>query len=336
MGWPAEARARDSYLPMNGESGTLQTSGVVEILRPVPGPTKGGLKWRSVSGTGPLRNATCGGDPADAQLSAEMLHIQPHGTGRPLVVLPSFGLDHAAMGEIVEPVFDDVSVWRRLYIDLPGTGGSPSGDPRSDAVLDEVIDTIQAELGDQRFAIAGWSYGGYIGAGVTRRLAQQVCGLMMVCTGFKIRPEDRDLTGVLASISEPGWLTQVPTDLHDHFAHAVGCQTIEIGKRIAAALGCNGPTDEEYLSSLRADGFALSDEAAPTYCTAPVCFLTGQRDRVIGFASLLGALGSYDQGSLTAVSNAGHYLPLEQPSAFAAATQFWLAECEALLDADGA
>jgi pimeloyl-ACP methyl ester carboxylesterase len=39
---------------------------------------------------------------------------------------------------------------------------------------------------------------------------------------------------------------------------------------------------------------------------------------------------------LTAISNAGHYLPLEQPSAFAAATQFWLAECEALLDADGA
>lgn len=263
------------------------------------------------------------------------LHVQPHGRGRPLVILPSFSLDHAAMATTVEPVFANLHGWQRLYVDLPGTGGSPPGEPRSDTVLDAVVDTIRAELGDERFAIFGWSYGGYLAAGVTRRLHAQVSGLMMVCTGFKIRPMDRDLTGVLASSPQPGWLARVPPVLHGHFTHAVGSQTTEVGERISAALNLNGPTDEAYLASLRGDGFALSDEVAPTPCNAPVRFLTGQRDRVSGFSSLSGALGYYDQATYTCISYAGHYLPLEEPGVFAAVTQAWLAQCQTLLDGYG-
>ena len=100
------------------------------------------------------------------------LHVQAHGNGRPLVVLPSFSLDHAAMAKTLEPVFADMHGWRRLYVDLPGTGGSPAGEPRSDIVLDDVEATIRAELGDRCFAVVGWSYGGYLAAGVTRRLPE--------------------------------------------------------------------------------------------------------------------------------------------------------------------
>lgn len=85
------------------------------------------------------------------------LHLQSHGSGRDLVVLPSFSLDHAAMAATVEPAFADLGGWRRLYVDLPGTGGSPSGQPSSDAVLDEIVGTIRVEPGDERFAVAGWS-----------------------------------------------------------------------------------------------------------------------------------------------------------------------------------
>jgi len=171
---------------------------------------------------------------------------------------------------------------------------------------------------------------------VTRRLPNQLSGLMMVCTGFKIRPEDRDLTGVLTSAPQPGWLTRVPRHLHQHFAHAVGAQTAGVAERIVATLNLNGPTDDDYLASLRADGFALSDEAAPTPCDAPVCMLTGQRDRVVGSANLAGALGSFDHGTHTNISNAGHYLPLEQPAIFAAVTRSWLAQCRNHLDAHSA
>ncbi|MHB2022818.1 MAG: hypothetical protein ACYCO3_05760 [Mycobacteriales bacterium] len=74
------------------------------------------------------------------------LQLEPHGNGRPLAVAPSFSLDHAANAEAFEPVFADLSGWQRLYVDLPGTVGSPSGEPRSDAVLDAVVGTIRGEL----------------------------------------------------------------------------------------------------------------------------------------------------------------------------------------------
>lgn len=238
------------------------------------------------------------------------------------------------MAEAVEPVFLDVPGWRRLYFDLPGTGGSPAGEPLSDVVLDEVVGAIRAELDDQRFGIVGWSYGGYLAAGLTRRLVRQVSGLMMVCTGFKIRPEDRDLAGVLASASEPGWLVDAPHSLHEHLAHAVGCQTADVARRITAALSRNGPTDEAYLASLRSDGFALSDEDEPTLCEAPVCLLAGRRDRVVGYVNLFNALGSYDHATYAVIGDAGHYLPLEQPVVFATAIQSWLGQCQTLLDAD--
>lgn len=48
---------------------------------------------------------------------------------------------------------------------------------------------------------------------------------MMICAGFKIRPDDRDLTGVLSSTPEPDWLAEVPVGLHEHFRQAVGHQT---------------------------------------------------------------------------------------------------------------
>lgn len=70
------------------------------------------------------------------------LHVQPLGKGRPLVVLPSFSLDHAAMVTTIQPIFADLHGWPRLDVDLPGTGGSPPGEPRSDAVLDAVVGTI--------------------------------------------------------------------------------------------------------------------------------------------------------------------------------------------------
>ena len=261
------------------------------------------------------------------------LHLQAHGDGGDsLVVLPSFGFDHTSMAAAIEPAFAEVSGWRRLYVDLPGTGDSPAHcPPRSEAVLDAVVATVQTELRYRPFAVLGWSYGGYLAAGVTRRLPDLVGGLMLVCTGFKIRPQDRDLSGVLASNPQLGWLDHVPSHLRGHFTHAVGLQTGEVANRIVAALDVNEPSDDVYLASLRADGFALSDEDAATVCNAPVCFVAGKRDRVVGYASLFDALGNYDYASYTCISSAGHYLPLEQPAVFAAITRDWLEQCKAFL-----
>ncbi len=85
------------------------------------------------------------------------LHVVRYGDGCPVVVLPSFSLDHQAIAA-VEPVFAGTTDWVRLYVDLPGTGGSPAGQPQSDAVLDDVVQAAQDELdelGERRLLVAG-------------------------------------------------------------------------------------------------------------------------------------------------------------------------------------
>jgi pimeloyl-ACP methyl ester carboxylesterase len=258
------------------------------------------------------------------------LHVHGRGEGKPIVVLPSFSLDHSAMTEVFEPAVSSAAGWQRLYVDLPGTGASPAGEPRSDAVLAEVAAAIDTSLGTRPFLAAGWSYGGYLAVGLARRMPERVAGLLLVCTGLRIRPSDRNLAGVLGSVPEPGWLAGVPRNLHQHFARSIGYQTAAVAQRVATVLAVNGQTDEAYLAALRTDGFALSDEGAITPCQGqgPVWALAGRRDRVAGFADLLEAVACYDRATYLLVGAAGHYLPLEEPGAFRAATLAWLAECE--------
>jgi pimeloyl-ACP methyl ester carboxylesterase len=187
------------------------------------------------------------------------LAMQAYGEGRPLVLLPWFGLDHAVMAAACEPALADTG-WRRVYLDLPGTGKSDPVEPRSDAVADAVAETIDALAGRSPVALVGCSYGGYLAAELARRDPARIAGLLLACSGVRILPGERNLSGVLPSVPEPGWLDDVPEQLRGHFDHAVGCQTRAVARRLTAGFRLNASTDERYLDALRATGHQLSGE----------------------------------------------------------------------------
>ena len=255
------------------------------------------------------------------------LHSYVEGTGRPVVVLPSLSLDSTAMRAAFDPAFLGVDGWARIYLDLPGSGGSPPGEPTSDAVIADVIATVGALLGNEPFLIAGWFYWGYLAAALARRLPERVAGLLMACSGFKIRPADRDLSGVLPSHPEPGWLADVPARLHEYFATAVGYQTAAAAGRVAAVLAANGPVDEAYFGVLRSAGFALSDEDVVTDYERPASFVCGRRDRVAGYRGVYDNLGRFPNAGYVLAAEAGHFLPVEEPDLFRSTVRSWLGRC---------
>lgn len=254
-----------------------------------------------------------------------VLAVTIHGEGRPIVLLPWFGLDSAVMAAAFEPVFSATTGWRRIYLDLPGTGKSSPVAANSDAVLDAVRDTVDSVVGATPYLLAGCSYGGYLAAGLARRTPAQVSALLLVCAGVKIRPEDRNLDQVLSSTPQRDWLDDVPTGLHDHFARAIGNQTRSVASSVAVAMALGGSGDDDYLTRLRSTGYQLSDERSPRRFDGEVTVLAGRQDRIAGFLDQFAALSLYPQGSFIALSAAGHYLPFEQPQRFKAIALDWLA-----------
>lgn len=255
------------------------------------------------------------------------LDVREYGQGTPFVVLPSMGLTHGPMTAVFEPVLRSVSTCRRMYVGLPGTDASPLTEPSSEAVLSALVETLDELIGDAPFLAAGWSYGGYLASALARRLGARVGGLFVVCAGPKIRPEDRDLTGTLPSVEEAGWLSGMPTGVHDYFRWAVGVQTREVIARINTVLAATGHRDQAFLERLRNEGFALDDEDTAFTYEGPATFLCGRRDRVAGYAATVDALPHYPDADLTLLAQAGHFLPIEAPERFAASLGSWVRRC---------
>ena len=252
-----------------------------------------------------------------------VLSVRSYGAGRPVVLLPWFGLDGTVTAKAFEPVFSETSGWQRIYVDLPGTGNSAPVAATSDAVLDSVADTVDELVGNVPHALAGCSYGGYLAAALARRGSARIAGLLLVCAGVKILPAERNLSGLVASTPQPGWLNGIPQQWHQHFAHAIGPQTPEVAGRVFDAVAGSNATDE-YLDNLRATGYRLSDEDATRAYAGATTLVAGTQDRVAGYLDLVGTLSSYPNGDYHALSNAGHYLPFEQPLRFRAVVRAWL------------
>lgn len=257
------------------------------------------------------------------------------GEGVPILILPSFGVDHHAMMAGFEPALRADTRFARHYVDLPGTVSAPPIAPTSDAVLDAVARTAVTVAGRGQLLVLGWSYGGYLAFGLARRMPQRIAGLCVVCAGRRIQPADRDRAGVRESTAAPGWLDAVPTRLHAHFADAVGVQTSAVATTISTALSRTGEMDDDYLARLRAEGLALSDEATPTPLDAPSLLLAGRRDRIAGFADLLAAAADGTHTTVVVDAEAGHYLPFERPALLAAQLGDWLARAGAEIGARG-
>lgn len=249
-----------------------------------------------------------------------------------MLCMPGFSLARSAMIAALEPALAASSGLRRIYLDLPGTGQSPSGPANSDGVVDAVSDFVDREIGSARFLIAGWSYGGYLAAALARRRPEQIAGLLLICHGTKILLSDRDVAAAPTVTDDADWLVDVPSDLRAHISVALGNRTRDTAGRVATMLVTSGPGDDEYLERLRNTGYQLSDEDSTLAYLGPTSIIAGRQDYIAGYADQFRALASYPSASYAVLADAGHYLPFEQPEAFRGHTLDWLARCMTEVD----
>lgn len=246
-----------------------------------------------------------------------------HGRGPLVVVLPGLGLSARFTAAVTEPAIVDGNSVRRTYVSLPGTGSATNCEPSSDAILDVLTDWVETESGGEPFSLIGYSYGGYLAAALAQRLRTQVGRLLLVCSGVKLEPSERDLSGVQPPDTEPGWLGNCPEFLHEHLTIAVGRQYREVGDRLATALIEEPPADDAFLTELQAR-YQLTEEQPFTALDLPVTFVAGRRDQIAGYRDQLAACLDCPRGDYMLIGSAGHYLPAEVPAQFRDLVTSWL------------
>ena len=256
------------------------------------------------------------------------LAVRTCGSGRPVVLLHAFPLDHE-MWQRVLPLADHL---RLIVPDLRGFGRSFGGDPAASSLRniaqlsDDVAGLLSALHVTEPAVIVGVSMGGYIAQHLAVRHPHVVHSLVLVDTKFAAdTPEARanraDLAAkvgrlgqqVLAEAMVPNLLAQSEAAR----AQPMRAETEALLKTMISRQSV--PTIQAALAALGERPDMTAEMAA---CELPVLLICGAEDAITPPAVMEAMENVLPRGRLLVVPDAGHLVPLEAPEIF----------CGALLD----
>ena len=255
------------------------------------------------------------------------LHHRVIGQGRPVVVLHGVTLDHRHMVELLEPAFERLDGWQRIYVDLPGHGQSPPQDNihSQDGILAAVESFIAEKLGESRFALVGLSRGSYIARGIMYRHAERVTGAALIVPGgnpgsvHPLPPHE-----VLEpDVSIRPRLSQDELWAFDNF---LVVQRRDIVKKrrnvLKPAMQCHDPAQEARVRA--AFAFSFADEEERARFERPSLIVAGRQDSWSGYHDSIDLMHRFPRATLAILDAAGHGLGFERADLLTALVRDWL------------
>jgi pimeloyl-ACP methyl ester carboxylesterase len=256
------------------------------------------------------------------------VHYVEHGQAGPgvatVVLVHGFPVDQRLMAGAFEPVFADRPGWRRVYVDLPGMGGTVAPDVAStDDVFRILRAAVQALVPEGPYALVGQSYGGYLARGLAAADAGRVAGLAVVVTVVEPRHDLRELPLRQVLVQEPALIESVgPEALAAEEVLVVQTEETwarsrqEVDPGLAAA-------DPEVVARVEAH-YTGSFPVEPAPFDKPALVVVGRQDSVTGYRDAWGLVEHYPRASFAVLDRAGHSLHLEQRGLFEALVGEWL------------
>ncbi|WP_123040979.1 alpha/beta fold hydrolase [Cohnella candidum] len=264
------------------------------------------------------------------ELSQGSIHYETFGEGKPILVLHAMGTDHRAMSAWMEPIFDGTADWKRIYCDLPAHGKSridPSVRGTEDflAMLLEFVDRV---LPDERFAIAGMSYGGLLAQGIIHHRPERIDGICLIAPNVQLAEGERDLPAkrvlekddTLLATLEPDIRTAFETlfILQNERSFRAFLEQIQPGRELA---------DRNFLGSdWRKHHYFFRE--APTIHTEvskqPALIVLGKHDSIAGYGDQLRLAERFLHATTAVLDQTGHMIPIECTALLKSLTIDWL------------
>jgi pimeloyl-ACP methyl ester carboxylesterase len=254
------------------------------------------------------------------------VEVEVVGDGRPLLFVPGLATDRRVLMAAFEPL---PSGWRRIYIDLPGHGGS-KGDP-DNASADHLVDLlahVTRELcGDTAPSVIGYAYGGYLAQGLAAQLPLE--GLYLLCPTVEADFGKRTVPPRRVVAQEELIFSEDPRE-KEAFEEVAVVQTkaaLEIFQRVVHP--SNIATDQAMLASIRGR-YVMSRpymQALQAF-EKPVAILCGRDDHWVGWEDAHKLTRALRDAHYTVLPRCGHLLPFESPQLFRAHFEAWLARLD--------
>jgi pimeloyl-ACP methyl ester carboxylesterase len=275
---------------------------------------------------------TRGAYMAYVEVDGVRVHYVEHGQAGPgvatVVLVHGFPVDQRLMVGAFEPVFADRPGWRRVYVDLPGMGGTAAPDVAStDDVFRILRGAVRALVPEGPYAVVGQSYGGYLARGLAAADGGRVAGLAVVVTVVEPCHELRELPQRQVLVQDPALVERVgPEALAAEEVLVVQTEETwarsrqEVDPGLAAA-------DPEVVARVEAH-YAGSFPVEPVPFDKPALVLVGRQDSVTGYRDAWKLVEHYPRASFAVLDRAGHSLHLEQRGLFESLVGEWLDRVE--------
>lgn len=260
------------------------------------------------------------------------MHFIERGSGTPLLLIHGLCVDHRLLLGL-DPVFAARGTWRRIYLDLPGMGGSVAGPGirSSDDVAAAVAAFVREFLGSQRFAILGNSFGGMLARHLVAEFGDQVMGLGLLCPVVVAEKSGRTLPPRRILRTDPQLLASLDPDDAAAYAELAVIQSRRNWERFRdCALPGLRAFDRRAIGRIAGNyPLAVEPEDRASSFGGPVVLIAGRQDHVVGFEDQLALAGRYGNCTVSVLEEAGHNAHLDQPGQTGALLDGWLADMAA-------
>jgi len=252
------------------------------------------------------------------------VHYVEHGDGAQILVLHGAGVDHQEMVGAIEPVFRDISDYRRIYPDLPSMGRTPAPDAinSADDVLDLLLGLVDGVVGDRELLVIGHSAGGYYARAIANRRPDQVIGLALICPLVENLHDVPAHGAVHASADLDDLLSPAEqTGFQNYFVVQTPATLDRYREYVAPAIPLADQAGMERIGERWL--FSKRPEEGPAYQN-PALIVTGRQDSTVGYAGQWDLIEHYPRATFAVLDRAGHALPHEQSSLVKALIIEWL------------
>ena len=263
------------------------------------------------------------------------VYYEEYGEGKPVLCIHGYGIDHRAMSGCLEPVFAQSTGYRRIYLDLPGMGKTPSAKwvQTSENMLEVIIAFIDQVIAGENFLIAGQSYGGFLTLNLIKKMPERIDGTFLWCPlvthkcfkDNKLLPKHRVLFK-----SEDLPSPEEDPDFDGFLDYAVIATPEAFGKYKNDVLPGVNAADNEFLYSGVFKGSVpkLDNLYKTIKFDKLACIITGRQDHTVGYLCAYELLERFPRATFAVLDCAGHNLPIDNEPVFNQLVKDWLLRVE--------